>query len=351
MLSSTVRKRLLIRFLFTIPFALLLQPAFGASCTTQAQMTPAQRDLLANAARTMSAQIQSGNVQALRANTIPEVSANFSGIMQSVIELKPYIEQATITVDMLYILDSTADPSSASTTEFFCGSPVVMLTFNDLPPGTYALVVLHATGVAKPQQISLILSKTPDNHWMLAGFFEKPLTQAGHDGLWYWISARKFAQAKSDWAAWFYYRQAAFLLNPIDLMSSPNFQKLQHESDAVQHSGLPLIQPMTLNAPGEAFTVTSIDITTVFGALDLEIHYTPNAMQAALLRNPETARKQVTDVMLALLGQHPDLRNAFHGMWVRADQGTDSLFALELPMDGITGSPMSQSTIGVPNIR
>jgi len=351
MLSSTVCKRILIQFLFAIPLLLLPPSAFSAACTTQAQMTPVQRDLLASSARTVSAQIQSGNVQAIRANTIPEVAANFNGILQSVTDLRPLIEQATITVDTLYILDSSSDPANASSTEFFCGSPVVMLTFNDLPPGTYALVVLHATGVAKPQQISLILSQTSGKRWMLAGFFDKPMTQAGHDGLWYWVSARKFAQARADWAAWFYYRQAAFLLNPIDLMSSPNFQKLQHESDAVQHSGLPLTQPMTLSAPGEAFTVTAIDPTTEFGPLDLEIDYTPNAMQAALLRNPQTARKQVTDVMLAVLEQHPDLRNAFHGMWVRADQGTNSLFALELPMSGIPGSSTSEPATGVSNSR
>lgn len=351
MLSSTIDKRLLIRILFTVPFLALLPSAFCASCTTQAQMTPTERNFLTNAARSMAAQIQSGDVQALRANTIPEVSANFSGIMQSALELKPLIEQATITVDTLYILDGSSDPAGAATTEFFCGSPVVMLTFNSLPPGTYALVVLHATGVAKPQQISLILSKTSSDRWMLAGFFEKPMTQAGHDGLWYWVSARKFAQNKSDWAAWFYYRQAAFLLNPIDLMSSPNFQKLQRESDAAQHSGLPVTQPMTLNAPGASFTVTSIDTTTVFGALDLEIHYTPNAMQAAMLRDPQTARKQVTDIMLALLSQHPGLRDAFHGMWVRADQGPNSLFALELPMSGISGSSTNLPAGGGSNIR
>lgn len=351
MLLSTIRKRLLSQFLVTLPFVVLLPSAFCATCTTQAQMTPTQRDLLANAARGMTAQIQNGNVQGLRANTIPEVSANFSGIMQSAVELKPLIDQATITVDTLYMLDSSSDVANAPNTEFFCGSPVVMLTFSDLPPGTYALVVLHATGVAKPQQISLILAKASGNRWMLAGFFEKPMTQAGHDGLWYWVSARKFAQNRSSWAAWFYYHQAAFLLNPIDLMSSPNFQKLQQESDALQHSGLPVTQPLTLNTPAEAFALTSIDTTTVFGPLDLEIHYTPTSAQAAQLHDPQAARKQVTVIMLALLNQHPDLRNAFHGMWVRADQGTNSLFALELPMEGITGNPASPFGSGVSNMH
>jgi hypothetical protein len=338
---SSPRKQLLLSLLLVIQLGALLPSAFGASCTTQSQMAQLQRDSLANAARAMMAQIQNGDMQGLRANTIPAVAADFSGIMDSAVHLKPLVQQATVTVDTLYILDASADPVGTPRTDFFCGSPVVVLNFTDLPPGTYALAVLHATGVPQPQQVSLILSRTPDNRWMLAGFFEKPMTEAGHDGLWYWTSARKFAQAKGDWSAWFYYRQAAFLLNPLDLISSPNLQKLQHESEAVHPSGLPIANSMMLNTSGTAFNVTAIDTTTEFGALDLEVHYTPDAAQAAQLRDPLAARKQVSGIMLALLGQHPDLRDAFHGIWVRADQGTASLFALELPMNAIVAGQSS----------
>jgi hypothetical protein len=45
--------------------------------------------------------------------------------------------------------------------------------------------------------------------------------------------------------------------------------------------------------------------------------------------------KQVTDIMSALVIQHPELRGAFHGIWVHADQGSASLFSLELPMNSI----------------
>ena len=345
-----LRKQLLILALFTLTCAVPTPRAFGASCTTQAQMTPAQRESLQNTARIMAMQIQTGDVQGLRAITIPSVAADFSGIMDSVVHLKPIIQQATITVDTLYILDASADPAGEATTDFYCGSPVVVLNFSDLPPATYALAILHATGVPQPHQISLILSKTPDNHWMLAGFFDKPMTQAGHDGLWYWVSARKFAQTPSSWAAWFYYRQAAFLLDPLDLLSSPNLQKLQHETDDVHANGLPVTNPLIVNAAGDTFTVTSIDPTTEFGgALDLEVDYTPNAAQVAQLRDPPQARKQVTEIMLALLSQHPDLRQAFHGLWVRADQGNNSLFALELPMEGIASSGTSPNPSTVPS--
>jgi hypothetical protein len=344
-----LRKQLSLLALLAFQCIALLPGAFGASCTTQSQMTPVQRDSLSNTARIMAMQIQVGDVEGLRKITDPAVAADFSGIMDSVVQLKPLIQQAAITVDTLYILDASADPAGTPRTDFYCGSPVVVLTFASLPPGTYALAVVHATGVPQPHQISLILSKASDNRWMLAGFFEKPMTAAGHDGLWYWVSARKFAQTPSSWAAWFYYRQAAFLLDPLDLMSSPNLQKLQHESDEVHPNGLPVTGPLTVSTTYGAFTLTAIDTTRSFGGkLDLEVHYTPDATQTAQLRDPLSARKQVTDLMIALLSQHPDLRESFHGFWVRADQGTNSLFALELPMDGIVATHEAPAAATVP---
>ncbi len=320
--------------------------AHAAACTTQSQLTAAQRANLINAARTMLGQVQSGDVQALQANTIPAVAADFNGIRSSIEYLKPLVQSATITVDELYVLDASGDPAGAPRTDFFCGSPVVVLNFNSLPPATYALAIVHATGVPQPQQVSLILAKSTGDRWMLAGFFDKAMIEAGHDGLWYWSSARKYAQAQADWAAWFYYRIATNLLEPLDFLSSSNLQKLQQETDKVRPGSVPGDHPMTLNASGAAFAVTAIDTTTTFGPLDLDVHYTPDPTQAEQLRDPPSARKQVTDIMSALLQQHPELQTAFHGIWVHADQGNTTLFALELPMNQIVTAPHPMGTGG-----
>ena len=317
--------------------------ASAAGCKTQSQMAVAQREALSSVAHRMVGEVQSGDVQALRTNTIPSVAADFSGIAASADSLKPLIQQASITVDDLYELDSSAGPAGASGTDFFCGTPVVVLNFADLPPGTYALVILHATGVAQPQQISLILSEAADNRWMLGGFFSKPMTEAGHDGLWYWQSARKYAQSKMNWDAWLYYRIAAYHLDPVDFLSSPNLDKLQHEEERVRPENLPVTTPFMLDAHGNSFQVTRIETTAEFAALDLEIHYAPDPGQTAQLRNPVTARKQVTDVMSALLTLHPELQSAFHGMWVLADQGPSSLYSLELPISEIP--PVAQPPV------
>ena len=325
------------RFLILLASAGPVVPgAIAATCTTQSQMSAAQRDTLSTAARMLVAKIQAGDVQGIQANTIPAVAADFSGIASSIQYLKPIVQQAVVIVNELYVLDASSDPAGAARTDFFCGNPLVVLNFTNLPPATYALAILQATGVADPQQISLILSKTGENRWMLAGFFDRPMVEAGHDGLWYWSSARQYAQKKMNWDAWLYYRIATNLLSPLDFLSSSNLDKIHHEADQAHPDSLPGAQPMLTNANGGAYSITAIDTTTQFGPLDLDVHYTPDAVQAAQLRDPPAARRQATGVLSTLLASHPELQAAFHGIWVHADKGNVTLFALELPMSQIT---------------
>ena len=68
----------------------------------------------------------------------------------------------------------------------------------------------------------------------------------------------------------------------------------------------------------------------------------PDPSQAEQLRTPMTARQQVTNLMAALLTQHPELGDAFHGIWVHADHENASVYALELPMVEITADQPGQ---------
>ncbi len=319
----------------TLGVLMLPLTAKASSCKTQSQMTAAERDALASAAREMVGEVQSGDVQALRQSAIPAVAEDFAGIASSVGTLKPLVQQAAITVDSLYLLDASTDAQNTARADFYCGSPVVVFNLTNLPSGTYALAILHATGVPQPQQISLILSETAEHRWMLGGFFSRPMIEAGHNGIWYWVSARDYAQKRMIWDAWFYYRVAAYCLAPVDFLSSPNLEKLKLEADHVRPENLPDTKPLMLSAPDSVFQVTSIDTTVIFGPLDLEVHYIPDTNQAAQLRDPPSARKQVTELMMALLNSHPELRGAFHGIWVQADRDSTSMFSLELPMDQI----------------
>jgi len=330
------------RLFFLACVGLLAPTAYAASCTTQSQMTPSQREILTGTARTVLSYVQRGAAQDIRAVTLPAAAADFSGISASVARLQPLLQSAAITVEEIYILEADSNSQGAQRTDFYCGSPVVVLSLSGLPPGTYALAIVHASGVPNPQQLALILSQTADQRWMLAGMINKPMTAAGHDGLWYWTSARKYAQTKWDWDSWFYYRIAADLLDPLESISSPNLEKLHREADQVRPGDLPGAAPMSFYAQGMLFTVSSIDTSTALGGLDLDVHYKADPAQSAQLQNPLLSRQQVTALMTRLLEMHPELRAAFHGIWVHADQGTNSLFALELPMEQITAENSPQ---------
>src|SRR5690242_9373131 len=83
--------------LFVCTSALLVHHADAATCKTGAQLTGPERDALSNSARTLIRAVQSGDVQNLQANTIPQVAADFGGIASSVQTLKPLVQQANIT--------------------------------------------------------------------------------------------------------------------------------------------------------------------------------------------------------------------------------------------------------------
>ncbi len=220
-------------------------------------------------------------------------------------------------------------PAPEVPTEFFCGSADAgthaTFTIPQLPPGRYAFALVHATGVAKPQAISMLLEQ--NGPWQLAGFFPKPLTEAGHDGLWYWTQARTFAAHKQRWNAYLYYTTAAYLLRPVNFLTTGNLEKLLEEQESVKPAGLPGAAPMVVAAGGQSYSITSFRTDDAFGGLDLVVHY-----KVADNSDLPAARARTVALMQALLAQHPELRDGFHGLWVFADAPSGTPFALELPM-------------------
>jgi len=336
-----------VRFLIAaVPFGIAL-PALGVSCMTQSQMTSAQRTGLAQTAQMIAANVESGNAAAVRNQTIASVAAQFNGIASSIQQVSTAIQRATLTVDEVYLLDAS-DMKASQDAQFFCGVPgsalTVEATIPNLPPGKYALAIVHATGVQQPQQISLVLQNDPAGSpdWKLAGFFTHPMMMGGHDGLWFWRQAREYAAKKQLWDAYFYYQTAQFLLEPVDFLSSPNLQKLQREAEQNRPGSLPGADPLRLNAGAQTFEITNLRTGELSNQLDLIVTFNATPGQ-----DPVAARAQVTAVMRALLQQHPELQSAFHGLWVyAATPGNPNPFALELPMEQIQASAASSGQRG-----
>jgi hypothetical protein len=296
-------------------------------------MSGADRGTIVDASRKIAQDVQGGNSDAVKAETIPSVAANFTSIAQTIQNLAPLVSKATLTVDSVFLLDASSNQAPEDT-QFFCGSGSAAsgeVSFNipQLPPATYSFAILHATGVPKPQQLSLLMQRD-GQAWKLAGFFAKPMLAAGHDGLWYWRAARTYAKQKQNWNAYFYYTTAAYLLAPVSFIETANLDKLVQEENSARPAGLPGDKPMTLSAGGQSFAITSLRTDDALGGLDLVVRYT-----AVSNSDPAAARARTLEVMKALLAAHPELRAAFHGLWVFSDAPGQPPFALELPMDQI----------------
>lgn len=330
---------------FVLVFAVIAALAWALAlsaqtCTTESEMTPTQRTLFVRTVRSLGADILAGNTAAVQSNTIAAVGAKFDPIASTIEQVSPQIQKAALTVDALYRLDAASQKSgggsASNQAQFFCSvsnsALLVTVTIPNLPAGNFLLAVLHATGVEHPQQITLLLQNDPSgsSSWKLAGLYLRPMTVAGHDGVWFWKKARRFASNKQNWNAYFYYRTAALLLNPVDFLSSPNLEKLLKEEHEVVPSGLPGKKPMTVNAGGESLDVTGLRPASFSGELDLVVDYKANEVS-----DPVATRAQIVSLMKALLTEHPEFRDGFHGFWVYAHYSNGQSFAIELPMNQI----------------
>jgi hypothetical protein len=322
------------RFELVITLFTLLAPGriFAVSCTTQGQMTEAERATMVQAARTLATAVQNGNVAAAQALTIPKVRAQFDGIANTIQQTAPLLTGATVTIDALYGLDASDLKESGDDTQFFCGVPGstahVEITIPQLPKGNYALTLVHATGVKQPQQMAFLFQKNGD--WELAGFFVKPMLVAGHDSIWYWTKGRAFAKQGQKWNAYFYYEIAAYLATPADFLSSPNLEKLLQELAASRPPGLPGEQPMVVTANNKSYSINDLHTDSSLGGLDLVMRYV-----ATDTSDPVAARAANLEVMKAILEAHPELREGFHGLWVFAEAPNQRPYGNELAMSEI----------------
>jgi hypothetical protein len=321
-------------FAVVITVVTLMAPIrmLAVSCTTQAQMTEAERAALMQSANNLAIAVQSGNASAVQALTIAKVKAQFDPIANTIQQTSPLLAGATITIDALYGLDASDLKTAAEDTVFFCGvanSPVhVDVTIPQLPQAQYALALVHATGVKQPQQMAFLLQKNGD--WQLAGLFVKPLLLAGHDSVWYWTKARAFNQKNQKWNAYFYYTTAAYLASPADFMTSANLDKLNQEAQGAKPDGLPGTQPMVITSGNNTFPVSEMHTDGSLGGLDLVIRYS-----TAETSDPVAARARNLELMKATLEAHPELREGFHGLWVFAEAPSQRPYGNELAMSEI----------------
>ncbi|QHN05489.1 hypothetical protein FTO74_12365 [Granulicella sp. WH15] len=324
-------------------FALRAAPA--ETCTTQSQMQPAERDTLAGAARSLALKIQAADLAGVRANTIAEFASSFDGIGNTISSTAPHLKSGTPVVEQVYLLDASANKrnpdGSSPDAQFDCtlnkSAAEADFTIASLPPGRYAFTLVRFTGES-PWLVSFLLrQQTPASPWQLAGLYPKAATVAGHDGLWYWTQARSLSAAKQPWNAFLYFGQARQLLQPAPFVSSTHLEALRTETASAAPpalaNGIGPDNPLVIKAAdGAEYRFTSLypDNTLDKEKPDVAAH-----IKVDSLGDANTARARNLAAMSALLAAHPELRTAFHGVWIFSDAPGQAPVANEAAMNEI----------------
>jgi hypothetical protein len=309
---------------------LLCVPAasYAVSCTTQAELTPQDRDALAAVSQKLATAVVDQDNATLQSMLLPMVTGQWEGIRGAVEAAAPVVKGGQVKLNFAYVLDASAQTAPADT-QFFCsntnGSLTVTISMRSLPAGKYALILSEAAGSPLAGQLGFILGWDA-NAWKLGGVYIRPGMLDGHDGIYYWKQARILATSNAPWAAWFSYEIARYLLVPVDFLTSPNLEKLGQEEALIKGSPAESF-PSQLPDGARTWKIESVNFDPALRQADLGITY-----ESTGVTDPAAVRTEATAVMSALLKAHPDLRQNFHGLWAYASRGGKVSPVMELAM-------------------
>ena len=316
-------------FLLAAPVA-----SMAANCTTQAAMLALDRDALAAAGGRLAEAVAQQDYAALKSALLPAEATEWDGIRAVVENSAPLFKGGQLQLRNLFLLDSTSQATTANT-QFFCsnasGSLTVTITMRSLPPGRYAVVLADAAGAQYAGQMGFILvwQSSPEPGWRLGGLTLRQGNFDGHDAVWYWTRARELAKLDFPWAAWYAYEVSRFLQVPMDIISSPNLEKLAAEQGQLKNSPQEAF-PLTLPDGPRTWKINSVHLDPALHVADLGVVYDSTGVT-----DPAALRTEATAVMSAFLKAQPALRENFHGLWAYAVKDGKTTPVMELPMGQI----------------
>ena len=304
----------------------------AATCTMQDEMPQQDRNALAAAGARLSEAIAGQDTATVKAALLPAEASAWDGIGAAVEQAGPLTSGGHVQFRDAFLLDASTQTAPANT-DFFCsnasGSMNVTISMPNLPPGRYAVLLADALGAPLEGQLGIILAwDKASSSWMLAGLSVRPGALDGHDGDWYWKRSRDLAKA-DPWSAWYSYDMAAYLLLPVDFLSSPNLEKLRQEQQQISPSPRSAL-PLALPDGDRTWRIDAVNIDTSLHEPDLGITY-----ESTGVTDPAALRTEATAVMSAFLKAQPGIRANFHGLWAYAQKNGQHTPVMELPMTKI----------------
>ncbi len=303
-------------------------------------MPAAQRDTLAEAALAIATTVRGGDVAQVRALYDASPHEDAVGTQFQLGGLAAATAGGLLRVTQLYLLDATARKDTTTSADFSCAltdsTAETDFSINGLPAGTFAFAMVESAGGAQPWLISLLLSQSnATSPWRLTNFFPRPRTAAGHDGLWYWTTARERTKAKQPWAAWLLYGEAVQLLQPAAFVSSTHLDALLAERHSAAPpelgNGVSADAPYVLVSKGEFhFTDVSVARSDDGQRLLLVLH-----LRAESVADAAAARARNLAAATAFVDAHPEVRSVAQSVTVFSDAPGAPPFATQHGMTEI----------------
>jgi hypothetical protein len=317
--------------------ALTLPAARAESCQAATDMDDATRTALTSAGQRYFDMVSKSDSASLRGSAIASLASDFSGVENTVKNAQPALagSQGTARPPFLLIAEGVAPIPRA---EFFCGlftgkgqSPTsAVFVLNNLPAGTYGIVIFDAPSAKTSTAVSFVLQKT-GNDWKLGGLYIKPRQFAGHDSDWFITRAREYKSKGQNHNAWLFYRAALNLISPLPFMSTQATDKLYDESQSLQPADLPTDgKPIDLISGMATYRLTELFLDGVGDNLDLIVKY-----QSSNVANTNQAYQDNLGVMKALVTKYPEMRDAFDAIVARAVDSTGHDYGTLLAMKDI----------------
>src|ERR1043166_1221782 len=197
--------------------------AWAQTCQNKDEIPEPTRKAIETAAQQAFNQTAAGDVNGLKANSIPSLQTNFNGIAGAVTDNKDAFPGAKPQLRGIYFLDTGANPGPDGT--FYCGvfgangmspSPAEF-DLPGLPVGKYAVTIQDFVGNKGPYAMTIIFQDA--GGWKLAGYYVRPASAVGHDGLWYLQQARDYKRKGPAHNAGFTYLNSWDLLSPVTFMN------------------------------------------------------------------------------------------------------------------------------------
>jgi Ca-activated chloride channel homolog len=315
-----------------LAIALGCLPAMSQTCLLKDEIPEGSRRAIESSAQQALDQAIRGDVAALRTGAIASLQSNFGGIAAAVSDHKAILASDHAQLRTLFLLSTGDKPDPSG--QFYCGvfaatgqtATSAEFSLPGLPAGKYGIVIYDLVGDEGPHAMSMIFQDVAG--WKLAGFYIRPQSAAGRDGLWYLQRARDYKAKGEVHNAWFYYVNSWNLMAPVTFMSTKLLSAITQESSTVRPKDIPDEGgAVPFAASGKTYKITDISVVRGPKTSDLSITYS-----LASTADAEASRSDARSLGSAYLAQYPEIREAFDTLVVHAvnSTGGEAVGLLEL---------------------